>query len=176
MTDDTQITPVTLGEDAPPQSPMEALRAKREEIAGRTTVLIPLPEYEEMGLHVKYRLVGRDEIEPMAKRVRQRTKDKTEQLYQVLVGTMLIACEGFYMKPADLPDDKAEVLTTEVSDEPVETYQHLATELGGEFTSPVHAVAFVFGDNEFAVGSHAMLLNRWLGNTGINVDAEIAEG
>jgi hypothetical protein len=50
---------VTSRTEEGPQSPIEALRAKRDEVAARTETLIPLLEYRDIGLHVKYRLIGR---------------------------------------------------------------------------------------------------------------------
>ena len=161
-----------------PQSPIAALRAKRQEIAERTTTLIPVTGYEEDNIHCKYRLIGRDEADQIAKSVRGQTKDRQEFQYRVLVDTMIAACEGFFIKPLGVDDGQANPLLNEAETEQIDTYYAFALELGAqpEEMSQRRAVKYVFGDNEFAVGGHALLLNRWLGNTGLKIDEELLEG
>ena len=169
-----------LGEDRDgPQTPFEALRAKRDEIASRTTVLIPLGSaYADMGVHAKYRLLDRTETDEIAKNVRKQTKDRNEFMYRVLVDTMIRACEGFFLKPNGLlDDDDAEPLKDPRGEEHIKTYNQFAKEMRGEpFQSHRAAVAYIFGDNEFAVGQHGLLLQRWFSNTGLEVDEELLEG
>jgi hypothetical protein len=160
-----------------PQSPLEALRAKRDQIEAHREVLIPIIGYEEMGLKVKYRLVDRGETNAIAKRNKTLQKDQGEFMFMVLVDTIILACEGFYLAPDGVPDEKAELLMNEAKTDPILTYAQMAQELKGEpLGSQRQAVAYVFGDNEFAVGQHALLLNRWLGNTNLDIDLEAMEG
>lgn len=162
-----------------PQTPFESLRAKRDEIASRTDVLIPLGSaYTEMGVCVKYRLLDRAETDEIAKNVRKQTKERNEFMYRVLVDTMLRACEGFYLKPNGLvADEDAEPLKDPRGEEHIKTYNQFAKEMRGEpFQSARAAVSYIFGDNEFAVGQHGLLLQRWFSNTGLEVDDELLEG
>lgn len=174
----TELVHEQLEDSETPQSPMEALRAKRQEIADRTEVLIPLAGYEEMGLHIKYRLIGRDEADKIAKNVRGQTKDRNEFMYRVIVDTMIAACEGFFLKDDGVDDDHAVPLQNEAKTGAIKTFGEFAQELnGGEPIPTVRlGVLFVFGDNEFAVGGHGLLLNRWLSNTGLEIDQEFLEG
>jgi hypothetical protein len=153
-----------------PQSPMEALRAKRDERAAKRDVLIPVIGYEEMELKVKYRLLDRHETDEIVKRVRRQTKDRGDFMYRVLVDTIILACEGFFLGTE--PD--IEPLVGENGTGFIESYASFAKELKGE-EIPTHrqAVLYVFGDNEFTVGQHGLLLNRWLGDTNLDIDEEL---
>lgn len=152
-----------------PQSPMEALRAKRDEVAAKRDVLIPLFGYEEMELKVKYRLLERHETDELTKKIRRQTKERSEFMYRVLVDTIILACEGFF-----IGGDNPEPLVGENGTGFIDSYATFAKELKGE-EIPTHrqAVLYVFGDNEFAVGQHGLLLNRWLGDTNLNIDEEL---
>src|SRR6266576_482791 len=122
-----------LGEaERGPQTPFEALRAKRDEVASRTTVLIPLGSaYTEMGVHAKYRLLDRTDTDEIAKKVRKQTKDRNEFMYRVIVDTMILACEGFYLKTPNLGDDDAEPLR-DTNEKHVDSFAQFAFELRGE--------------------------------------------
>lgn len=165
--------------DDSPQTPFEALRAKRDEVASRTSVMIPLGgAYDEMGVHVKYRLIDRKESDDIGKNVRGQTKDRNEFMYRVLIDSMIRACEGFYLKPEGISEDEAEPLRGPDGESIIENFAQMAMHLrGGEpFDSQRKAVAYVFGDNEFAAGQHGLLLSRWFQNTGLEVDQEFLEG
>lgn len=164
--------------DKGPQTPLEALRAKRDESAAKRDVLIPVGSaYDEIGLKVKYRLLERNETDEIAKRVRKQTKERGEFMFRVLVDTIIASCEGFFLVADGVKDEDAEPLMNEAKTEVIETYTQLAGELAGEpFTNARQAVLYVFGDNEFAAGAHGLLLNRWLGDTNIDIDSELLEG
>lgn len=177
MTD--QITEVivnseTIKEETGPQSPIEALRVRREEVASHRETLIPLQGYEEMGLKAKYRLVEREETDRIAKNIRSQTKVRDEFMYRMVVETVALAVEGFVLAPDGVSDEQAEPLVDLEGNE-VTNYNQLATALGwepGERASHHRAMLFVFGDNEFAIGSHGLLLQRWLNNTTFEVTQE----
>lgn len=169
------VTQVTDPESTGPQSPMEALRVKRDETAARTEVLIPLPGYEEAGLKAKYRLIDRKEVADINKRVRAQTKDQGEYMFRVILDTIIAACEGFYLAPDGVPDEEAEPLVSEEG-EVVTDYMAFASHLKREsFTNHRQAVVYVFGGNDFTAGQHGLLLNRWLSNTGIEIDQEFLD-
>lgn len=177
--DDALIHEQLEGTASSPQSPFETLRAKRDEVAAKTDVLIPLGSaYDDIGLHAKYRLITRDEADEIAKNVKGQTKDRNEFMFRVLVDTMIRACEGFFLKHTlETRDEDAEPLMTPDGSSPVLTYHQLAEGMKGEpFTNHRSAVIYVFGDNEFTVGQHGVLLNRWFSNTGLKVNDEFLEG
>src|SRR4051812_38634650 len=97
-----------------PQSPMEALRVRRDEIESKRDVRIPLVGFEEMGLQVQYRLIERNETEVIAKRARGQAKGKgqSELMFLVILDTIIAACDGFYIQmdpdggPEPLPDEE----------------------------------------------------------------------
>lgn len=159
-----------------PQNPLEALRARRQEIADKTEVFIGIPGYEEMGLKAKYRLLSRDDTERIAKNVRGQVKgDRSEFMYRVILDTTIAACEGFYLAADGVPDEEASPLQDAEGDH-ITSFLNLARSLGWEPPSERAgqraATIWVFGDNEFAVGSHGLILQRWLNNTNseVNVD------
>jgi hypothetical protein len=98
-------------------------------------------------------------------------------MFLVIVDTIIASCDGFYLLPDGVPEEDAEPLKNEKGDEIIDTYAKFAAELRGEpLGSQRQAVIYVFGDNDFAVGQHGLLLNRWLSNTGIDIDQELLEG
>lgn len=180
MTDDDQPAPLVheITDRSGPQTPMEALRAKRNEAASKRDVLIPVGSaYDEEGLRVKYRLLERPDTDEIAKRVRKQTKDRSEFMFRVLVDTIIAACDGFFLIPDGKTEAEAEPLMSEDGSHVIETYIQFASDLAGEeFTNHRAAVLYVFGDNEFTAGQHGLLLNKWLGDTSIDIDSELLEG
>jgi len=176
MTDEV-ITEETLAEAVGPQSPLEALRVRREEVANRREILIGIPAYEDNGLKVKYRLIGRDETDEIAKRVRKQTRDRSEFLYRVVLDTMINACVGFYWARNGTPDELAEPVEDEAGNF-IESFRQMADALAwvpaGDPTQR-QAALFVFADNEFSLGTHGMQLQRWLNNTNLEVDEDFLQ-
>lgn len=175
MLDEEKPT-IAAGIEGSPQSPMEALRAKRDEIESNREVMIPLIGYDDTGLKCKYRLLDRSETDKIAKKVRQQSKGKgqAEFMFNVLIDSIIAACEGFYL---DNGLDEPTVLEHEKSKDPVENYQQLAEELGFEGGTARQAVLYVFGYNDFAAGQHGLLLQRWLSDTNMDIDeALLGEG
>ena len=163
---------VEMQNDAPPSSLMEQMRARRQEIADKRTTKVPIPGYEEAG-HLKgeYRLLDRRETEAIGRRVRKQAKgNRGEFEMLVLCDVIINAAEGFYVT-----DGGQEIPLTFGDDgPPITRYEELAKFLGyeGEPPNARAALYYVFGNNEFAIGGHGIVLNRWFGNTGIDVDAE----
>src|SRR5215203_2320450 len=157
-----------------PQSPFEALRARREELASRQDTFITLTGWEEMGLKGKYRLLTREETEEIAKRVRKESRgNRSEFMFRVLVDTLLLACEGFYIDSGtgDIPVP----LVSEETQEHVVNFTGLPRNLGADpdiARSPRQSIMYCFADNDFAVGQHGLVFQRWLNNTGVDVDTE----
>jgi len=152
----------------------EQLRARRAEIAETKDVLIPLIGYEEMGVTVKHRLMERSEIEAIGRKVIQETRDRTERNMRILLDTILNSTMGFYHQANGAPispvindlEDNRQVLNWD------EFARYLGWKPGGEGDAR-SALYFVFAGNEFTIGQYGILLNRWMSNTGLNVDEEL---
>lgn len=153
-----------------PQTLMEQLRARRQEVAESRDTLIALPGYEEVGLQVKYRLMERKEVEAIGKKLRKAgVKDRGQFEMLALTDVMIGATEGFYVNVNGKPEELS------AEDGPwVERWEQLAEYLGynGEEKTARACLYWVFAGNEFAIGNHGITLNRWFGNTGSEVDAE----
>jgi len=178
MEDVTEIITPTEDDQQRPQSPLEALRARRDEVAANREILIQIPGQEDLGLKVKYRLLTRDEADEIGKNIRKQTRERAEFMYRVVVDTMVRACQGFYLAPDGVPDDKAEPLVGEDGDV-ISTFTQLAYGLGWDPTplpaTQRRAIYYVFGENDFSSASHGLLLQRWMNNTNMDVDLDFLQ-
>jgi hypothetical protein len=159
MDDQQVVTQVVVEEARGPQSLMEQLRAKRQEVSDTVETFIPIQifsgEYEGEEIpqvFVKYRVIERAEIEAIGKKVRKETRNQGEQMMRVMVDTLIGACEGFYVQPAET-DDKEELVWPQ-DNRPVSDWVDMAQFLGlepGQAASigKRNAVFYVFGDKEF---------------------------
>ena len=152
------------------ESLFDQLRARRDEIASTKTTTIPLPGFEDFGLEVQYRLMDRDEVGDIGDRVVKETKDRTERMMLLLIDTLIFALDGFMVKEKGKPDPKP---LHDQNGTPVLSWSHLVQELGDNPADDRAAVRWIFGNNDLAIGQHAILLNRWMGNTSFDVEAEL---
>jgi len=154
-----------------PQSLMEQLRAKRQEIADTKDIKIPVPMYEDLGLQAQYRLMDRHEVEEVGKKNRKTTKNRGDFQMNVLCDVIINACEGFYVQVGG-----ETVPLTNGDDGPhITRWDELAVFCGAtadQASSARSSLYYMFGNNEFAIGNHGISLNRWFGNTGVEVDAD----
>lgn len=174
----TELHDEAVARETSPQSPLAALRARRDEVAENREVFISIPAYEEMGLKARYRLLGLDESEDIAKRVRKQTRDRAEFMYNVSQDIAIAALEGFILVPpgSGIKDEEADQLLDPDNAQPITTYAKLAEVMGwvspnGQPTNRM-AMWWVFGENEFSVGTHGLQLQRWMNNTNADVDSE----
>jgi hypothetical protein len=170
------IQDTVSGEAQGPQSLHEQLRAKRAEIADTRDTYLKIIGYEEPLLMGKHRLMDRLEIEQIGKRVMRETKDRGERNMRILCDQIINSTTGFFFQRPF--DDEPQVLEDE-DGSPVELWDHLAQYLGQTSSNGTARAAlyFVFGNNEFAIGQYGIMLNRWMGNTAYEVDAEfLGEG
>lgn len=175
MEDTTQVGAIETAADPEgangPQTLMEQLRAKRQEVAETKEVKIPLPGYEEYGLQAQYRLMDRPEVEKIGKRLKKNgIKDAGQFQMLALVDVIINATEGFYIQ-----QDGQTVELTNGDDGPhIQRWEQLAEFMGYQGTPETARIAlyWIFGDNEFAIGNHGISLNRWFGNTGSEVNLE----
>lgn len=158
-----------------PQSLMEALRAKREEIASTRETSIPISGYSDMGLAAVHRLMDRDEVSKIGKRIVSEFKTRDDRNMFLLVDTIINSTTGFTIQREH---DKNPIPLTTPDGEIVYYWNQLAEGLGWEPNGDARsALYYVFGDNDFAVGQHAIMLNRWFGDTSIKIDQEfLGEG
>jgi hypothetical protein len=178
MTDDVQepLVHEVFEDDAQgPQSLAESLRAKRQEIAETRDTMIPIVGYTDPVLLAKHRLMDRPEIEIIGKKVSRETKDRSERNMRLLTDQIINSTVGFFYQRSF--DPEPQVLEDE-DGTAIEQWDQLATYLGWNPGGTARgALYFVFGDNEFAIGQFGILLNRWMGNTAFEVDAEfLGEG
>lgn len=165
------------GDALGPENLMNQLRAKREEIANTRDTFLPITGYEDLGLQVQHRLMDRPEVEKIGRKVFHEVKNRGERQMRILVDQIIQSTIGFYIQREE--DDEPVQLSDENNgDEDIERWDQMAAYLGWDPNGNARsALYYVFGGNEFAVGQYGILLNRWMGNTGLNVDeALLGEG
>jgi hypothetical protein len=148
----------------------DQLRARREEIALNKTTTIPIPGFEDFGLEAQYRLMERQEITDIGDRVVKETRDRSERIMMLMTDTMIFALDGFVAREKGKPDPTP---VHDPSGNPVLTWSQMVQELGGDPADDRAAVYWIFADNELAIGQHSLVLNRWMGNTSIDIDGEL---
>lgn len=151
----------------------DQLRERRTEIADSKEVFIPLTGYEKYGVHVKHKLVDRTVVEDIGRKVVAETKDRGERNMRLLLDTIIHSTSGFFIKDDD--EEEYKPITEPGDGTSIMRWDAFALYLGwdpGNEPYARSAVYFVFGNNEFAVGQYGIILNRWMGNTGIKVDEE----
>jgi hypothetical protein len=163
--------------DKGPQTLAEQLKQKRQQIAETHDAFFPLTGYEEYGVNVKHRLMDRTEIEQIARRIMNETRDRGERNMRILLDLIANSTLGFFLKDEDDPDgDPRPIIDDLRGDTPVMNWGMFAQYLGwnpnGDDDTSRGAMYFVFGNNEFMIGQYGVLLNRWMNNTGLKVDEE----
>jgi hypothetical protein len=166
---------ITSDEAQGPQTLAEQLRLRRSEIAESHDVYLPLIGYEEYGLHAKHRLMDRQEVERLGRKITAETKDRGERNMRILLDMIILSTSGFFLKEDD-GDGYRQVLDDRNGEAPVMTWGMLAKYLGWQpdevDDNARMALYYCFGGNEFMVGQYGILLNRWMNNTGVKVDEE----
>lgn len=177
---DKEIIPTPLEEAVngkPPESLLEQLAAKRQEISETKEVSIPVPGYdtEPPLLLIRYKLLDGSTLTKMALNLRrQNNTDRWIRALHASIDTFIIACVGFYV---DLGDGNPEPLTyqgehlTGFNSKLAEALQ-FKDELH-ESAGPRDVVMALFGYNDVAITQHAYLLNRWFQNTALDVNQEM---
>jgi hypothetical protein len=170
----TLIHEITEDESVKPPTLADQLRERRTEIAESKTVMLPLTGYEKYGVQVQHRLVDRTEVEDIGRRILNETRDRGERNMRILLDTIITSTVGFYHQIE--VEEPTEILNDLDGDARVTNWgqfaQYLGWRVAGEDSYARAAVYWVFGGNEFAIGQYGIMLNRWMGNTGIKVDEE----
>jgi|SRR5215831_2406662 len=166
---------ITSDEVKGPETLAEQLRIRRTEIADTHDATFPLVGYEEFGVQVKHRLMTREEVEKIGRRVMNETKERGERNMRILLDMIISSTRGFYLKDDDTQEVN-EIRDDRNGGEHVRTWGQFANYLGwnpnGDDDNSRMALSWVFGGNEFMVGQYGILLNRWMNNTGLKVDEE----
>jgi len=166
---------ITDEETKGPQTLADSLRARRTEIAETHEIMLPLTGYEEYGVQVKHRLMDRQEVEKIGRRIMSETRDRGERNMRILIDVIIRSTTGFYLE--DTETKEVQEIRSDLHDGMhVMTWGMFANYLGwnpnGDEDNSRIALYWVFGGNEFMVGQYGILLNRWMSNTGLKVDEE----
>src|SRR5215472_3324951 len=151
---------------------LDVFQQELRELTETKEVYIPVKGYEGSGLQIKYFLPqsGR-ELKDIARKVQRETKDSFQRNLYVAMDTMIHLCDGIYVQPEGV-------------EEPVMLDPHntgyachfdttLEEMMPGDATGTARgALRKLFGNNDFAMISHAERLNRWLQNTKADLDLE----
>src|SRR5262252_943765 len=158
----TLIHEITEDEVTQKPSLADQLRSRREEIAGNKQVYLPITGYEEFGVVARHRLMDRQQVEEIGRKVIGETRERGERNMRILLDTIINSTSGFFLQSEDEYD---EILNAQEGESPVITWTDFARYLGWQpMAEPDSrsAVYFVFGYNEFAIGQYGILLNRWM--------------
>lgn len=172
---DVDDGPVLAGvtDNKSPETLMEQLRAQRQELADAKETFLTINGYEQFGLTVKYRLLDRVEVEKIAKRVRKITRDRSDFNMLILIDTIINATDGFYVREMGVTDPQP--LTNGDDGPQIVTWDELARFLGAsdeQAGTARNGLYFIFGNNEWMIGQQGISLQRWMNNTGLEVDNE----
>lgn len=163
---------------------LDQLAEKRREASENRETLIAIPGYEDSGitLYAKYRLLTGPELERIAK-AQERGKGKQRGLWtrslSAACAVMSSACVGIFYQTDEM--DEPQPLCFPFPDgQEITGFNdpNLASALKIERADTARAlITGVFCDNELAVSTHSVKLNRWFGNTNVEVDDEfLGEG
>lgn len=150
----------------------QMLQDRREKLNTTKETLVPTMLYEKPKISIRYRLVDRREVEAVSEGAQRGAPDQGELMVRLLIDTMVEACLGVYYQMPGM--DQFDRLL-DMNGAQVMTFQEFAAYLGhdGVGLSPRESVMYCFGGNEFSVGQHAILLNRWFNNTAIKLDQDM---
>lgn len=155
------------------ESIVDLIQADFDELAANVDVFIPIIGYEKSGLAVKYHLpeTGK-QLDAIARKVNAETKDPYYRNLNTSIDTMILLCDGLYVKPAEVEDYV--MLDPQETGSPVRFDGRTAEIFGAAVDSPARAVVRkIFDSNEMAMLNHAERLARWLNNTKADLTTEI---
>jgi hypothetical protein len=146
------------------------LAKKREEIAEQTETLIPVAGYEDPQLFIQYALIPGDDIDRIGRR-NQRVKDSYYRGLYNAIDVMIASCRGIYVE-SDNGSDPVQLTADGV---PVDHFsESFAEKMRIEKRDTARNVVFgLFNYNHIAIGQHSFRLQRWMGNTSLNVDEDL---
>jgi len=152
---------------------LDTFHAELDEIASTKSVLIPVRGYERTGLQIKYGMPENGkQLDAIARKVNREVKDTFSRNLLTAMDTMIALCEGLYVQPEEVPEPV--MLDPHDTGEPCQFDVVLAELMGmnGSGGSARTVVKRLFGNNDFAIMSHAEKLSRWLQNTKADLELE----
>lgn len=179
MTDDLHPTVLDEQLEDQPDNLLEQLAAKREEVASKKETDIPIPGYDQAPplLLARYRLLEGPELASIADKARGEIKSRWDRNLFAAVDTFIKACIGIYVE-----DEGGKRRPLQLNKQPIMGFNDdLAEALQYKQTLPENfthrdVVFGLFGGNEVAIAEHNFRLNRWFGNTSIDVSEGIFGG
>ena len=174
-----QIIPVVPGVVDQPENLLDQLALRRKEISETKEVFIPVPGYDKEPplLLIRYRLLEGPELDRIGNSIRRTFKSRWDRQLYAGVDTFINAVVGVFI---DLGNGVPQPLTRNgvpilgFTRELAEGLQ-FADEIGDP-DRPRDVVFGLFANNDVAIAQHNFLLNRWMGDTSVDVSKEFYEG
>lgn len=154
---------------------LDVIKEDAKKIAESEEVYIAIAGYENSGLTAKYHLPeSGKQLDAINTKINREFKDRFTRNLYMAIDTMILLCDGLYVKPPWKNDDEFYELDPDMSGEPVRYDVRLAEALNfGDITRARNIVRRVFGENDMAIMNHAEKLARWLSNTRADVSRDI---
>jgi len=171
------VTDLASGELPKEGSLLDALVQARDEIASSTETYLMVPGYQKSGfpLFVKYALISGDDIARVGRKVQQefpRNKVYERNLYS-LVDMMIEACRGIYV---EVDGNKQPLTVDGVAIAGFNEDLASALQLDVNGNQPARSTVIgLFVNNITALLTHGFLLQRWMGDTTVDVNKEFYE-
>lgn len=184
--DETQIfdtgdspVPEDDGHPAGQKSILDLLKADYKDVAETKEVYIPVAGWERTGLSVRYRLpTSGVELDAIARKVNQQynRNDRYNRGFFTAVDTMIMLCDGLYIKHPDDPSQWVELDPNE-NGAPLDfgDGEELSSIFGwnGNVSSARDVVKRMFGNNEMSILDHCGKLQRWMVDTKTDITTEL---
>lgn len=152
---------------------IDLLKADLQDLTDNAEATIPVVGYEKAGLAVKYHLpeTGK-QLDSIQRKVNAETKDPYYRNLNSAMDTMILLCEGLYVRPEGVEDYV--MLDPQETGMPVRFDARMAAIVDIPEDSPSRQVLKkVFGNNEMAILNHTERLGRWLNNTKADLVTEL---
>lgn len=147
------------------------LREQHRTVVTETTADFDIPGYEG-SLFARYRVLDNKELDDIRRKVRQETKNPSEQVTLASLDTLIAACDEFFARDGD-----REIPLREVAgeDSPIRFGPELAEALGfeGTPTSARDVVTALFGFNLLAAQAHSAMVSQWMLKINIGADGQL---
>jgi hypothetical protein len=178
-TEEERLLMPAVQDEEQPETLLDQLSAKRREIAEtkETNILVPGYDREPPLLMIRYRLLDGTELDKIDNRVRRETKNRWQRTLLAAIDTFIDAVVGFYV---DLGDGNPKPLTyhgnplTNFGPDLAEAMQF--ADQVEDPNSHRQVVLGLFTNNDVMIAQHNYQLNRWFGDTSLDVNREMMEG
>lgn len=154
-----------------PDTLLESLRARRKVQVESNETYITLPGYDKQPPYLKaqYRLLEGKEVDAIARKVMEETKDNWQRQILTAVDAFIAACTGMYY---DEENGKGPQPMT-YQGEPIMGYgPDLAAALDFEAETARSVVFGVFAENDMSIMQHNVKLSLWMSDTTRKVDGD----